>query len=187
MNLERAMNFMLHIILKKFNIEKINGSYNLTFIWGHWSRHGKISTKLLRDHWSLKHGIQSFIVDESWSSQIHYKFKEDENGKINQFCQPVELKKTIGQKTPDKLKLKWTINKNDKKDLGKRPLKTIRVWHLLTCNCNHTDCNKFIHRDKNGCLNILKIAMDILSFNFRFFPRYVSEVLVDSESTSASL
>jgi len=170
--------------MNHFNIKKINGKFNVSIFWGHWKQQGRICEKL-KKHWNLKHGVSSYDVDESWTSQINYKYKEDTStGQIFQFCQPIQLKKTIGSKTTDENKEKWSKKNGD--------LKTIRVWHLLKCDCDDIDCHKFIDRDKNGSLNILKIGLDILNYSFRFFPRYVpnnNTLLVDSvsETTGSSL
>jgi len=49
--------------------------------------------------------------------------------------------------------------------------KLVSVWHLIECdNCEHR-----MQRDQNGCINIFRIAMDILNYQFRFFPRYVKK------------
>jgi len=161
------MNKVAEKIMKHFGIKKINGIYNAIIIWGHWKPKGRICDKIKR-HWELKHGIASFDLDESWTSQVHYEHEEHtKTGEIVGICKPVHLQKIIGRKTHLSNKLKWTI-KSDK-PLSERPLKTVRIWHLLQCD----KCKKYIHRDKNGCLNILKIGLDILNYNFRFFPRYM--------------
>jgi len=189
MNIVKAMNKMAYILMDHFKIQKINGKFNVTIIWGHYKQRGRICDKLQK-HWLETFGIRSLVVDESWTSSIHYKFIEDESGKIDRICHPVELKKTIGQKTSDKKIEKWVIKRKDCKLRECNP-KNVKIWHLLQCKCSDDDCHKFIHRDLNGSLNILKIGLDILKYSFRFFPRYVplnNKVLVDSsELTSASL
>jgi len=189
MNKQQAMNKLAYIIMDHFKIKKEKGKFNATFIWGHFKQKGRICDELQK-HWSLTFGIRSLIVDESWTSSIHYKYKEDDSGNIAEFCNPVELKKTIGLKTPDSKIAKWVIKKKNT-ELRKCTLKNVKVWHLLQCKCNNENCHKYIHRDLNGSLNILKIGLDILMYSFRFFPRSVplnNKVLVDSsESTSASL
>jgi len=160
MDLEKGYNQCLKIIMNHFKIKKKHGKYPVVMFWGHWSQKGSISTKL-KDHWLLKHGVEHFVVDESWSSKVHYLHPLNLDGTINGICTPVTLQKAVGR---------INSSKNHNQENEKKQ-KSVSVWHLIECdNCEHR-----MQRDQNGCINIFRIAMDILNYQFRFFPRYVKK------------